>query len=116
MAVLQAHWDAIVGKGLLFCIPSAAFWAMSSYGKGGDTGGAIALALGLFAFLFGLPWNIVLAVAWGMIAKALDHPAWLGDTRNEWAGLAMVLIMSVVGASINGAIIGWSTARRRSRR
>jgi hypothetical protein len=68
--------------------------------QGWRHGGAIALALGLFAFLFGLPWNIVLAVAWGMIAKAPDHPAWLGDTRNEWAGLAMVLIMSVVGTFI----------------
>ena len=115
LALLREHWGPILVTGVLFCAPSGCFWAFLSDDKGGDAGGAVALVLGLISFLLGLPWNIPLAMAWDALAKALDHPAWLGDTRNEWFGLAMILVMSVAGAFINGVIVGWIVARVRSR-
>jgi hypothetical protein len=84
------------------------------YGKGGDVGGILAFVLGLVAFILGLPWNIVLAIAWGTLAQELNHPAWLGNTRNEWFSVAAPVAMSAPGAFINGVIFGWRDGRRRS--
>lgn len=102
-------------KGLTFCIPSAIFWAFQSFGRGGDIGGIVAFVFGLASLLLGLPWNVVLMIAWGALAQALDHPIWLGDTKNEWFFLAGVVFMSTPGAFINGLIVGWLTAKRKSK-
>ena len=99
----------------MFCIPSAIFWAFTSYGRGGDVGGIIALVLGLTSVFLGLPWNVVLLIAWGSLAQVLDYPTWLGDTKNEWFFLPGIIFMSTPGAFINGLIVGWITAKRKSR-
>ena len=97
----------------MFCIPSAIFWAFASYGGGGDLGGTIALVLGLIVVLLGLPWNVILAIAWSTLAQVLDHPTWLGDTKNEWFLFSGIGLMSTPGAFINGLIVGWITNKWR---
>ena len=109
-------WGEIFTWGLAFSAPGACFWAFSGYGKGGDVGGLIALLLGLVAFVLGLPWNIVLTIAWGILAQELNHPAWLGNTRNEWFYVGAPIVMSAPGAFINGIILGWKTRRRNQSR
>lgn len=113
----------ILRKGLMFCIPSAIFFAFASYGRGGDLGGAIALILGLIIVLLGLPWNVILVIAWSMLAEVLDYPTWLipgtmlwiGHTKDVWIFFPGILFMSTPGAFINGLIVGWITAKRESR-
>jgi hypothetical protein len=109
------HIHAVV-YGVLFCLPSALFWAFMSFGSGGSVGGILALVLGLVATAIGVPWNGILFIAWNLLAQALDYPGWLGYQNSDWFFIFAIILAPTPGAFINGAIVGVQAEKRESSR
>jgi len=102
--------------GLLFCIPSAVFWAFMSIGSGGSVGGILVLVLGLVSTALGVPWNVILFIAWNSLAQTLDYPGWLRYQNIDWFFVFAIILTSTPGAFINGTILGLQAAKGESSR